>query len=97
MSKDSHIRMVEVPLVLLDKIEWVNRLKTTFVIQEIGQENLRMLQGKVQGEKDYEPSSQRPPKTPTGGNAQVHREHKLLTPAFRTNPALLMHMYVYIL
>ena len=35
--------------------------ENTLVIQEIGQENLRMLRGKVQGEKDYEPSSKRPP------------------------------------
>ncbi|XP_074667073.1 uncharacterized protein LOC141917629 isoform X2 [Strix aluco] len=35
-----------------------------------------------------------PRRRPPGGNAQVQREHKLLTPASRTNPASLMHMYV---
>ena len=53
-----------------------------------------MLQGKVQGEKDYKPSPKDPRRRPPGGNAQAQREHKLLTPASRTNPALLMHMYV---
>ncbi|XP_074725761.1 uncharacterized protein LOC141943924 isoform X1 [Strix uralensis] len=34
-----------------------------------------------------------PQRQPPGGNAQVQREHKLLTAAFGTNPALLMHIF----
>ena len=98
LSFCSHIWTVETNmLVLLDKIEVVNQQETLLLFKKLAKRICACSEEKYKVKKTASLPPTGPRRRPPGGNAQVQREHKLLTPAFRTNPALLMHMDICIL
>ena len=79
-------------LVLLDKIEVVNQWEPLLMFKKLAKRICTCSEEKYKVRRTVSLPPTDPQRRPPGGNAQVQREHKLLTPASRANPASLMHM-----